>query len=310
VAQLLRDNAADARVADDLRSLAAAYDDDAVAATAEAIEAATADDLALLAGAFTEPPTGEPWWKDTAAQVLRYRWWVAASIAIIGIILFVNPAPLPAGSEEAGTSLIPTSDSQHAAATVTPDVVPQVSMEDPFDFSIASPEPAFDTPSDTSTFDTTPVTYAPSPTALSISQSGYASSLSGTPADQEPPANGLPAESLAGQVTKYSFIRLVGSGASLKLKPLADDGAYLNAAEARVQMCHITTSGWKAARDVAASDAPKYNDDCIEGHLANSVWSFSFSSIHNPVDPNGWAIVPITDDGATFRVTFAPTAAA
>jgi hypothetical protein len=114
---------------------------------------------------------------------------------------------------------------------------------------------------------------------------------------------------LAGQVTKYSYIRLVGSGASLKLKALGDDGASLNDAEARVQLCPITTSGWKASRDVATSDAPKYSEQCIEGHGAGGVWSFSFSSIQNPVDPNGWAIVPVTSDNSTFRVTFAPTAA-
>jgi hypothetical protein len=308
VAQLLRDNAADARVADDIRALAAAYDEHAVAAADAAAESALADDFALLAGAFAEPATGEPWWKDAAVQVSRYRWWVVASVAIIAVILFVNPAPLPVGEGgETGTALIPTADAQHAAANAGEVVLPTQSISDPFDFS-PSPESTFDTPSDT-TFDTTPVTYAPAPTKLSISQSGYASSLAGTPADQEPPANGLPAEALAGRVTKYSYVRLVGSGASLKLKALTDDGASLNAAEARVELCHIVTSGWKPSRDTASADAPQYNDQCLEGQLASGVWTFNFSSIQNPVDPNGWAIVPVTTDSATFRVTFAPTAA-
>jgi hypothetical protein len=225
------------------------------------------------------------------------------------VIVFMQPAPLPVGhASEAGTSLIPTSDSQHASADAPEVLAPGQSISDPFDFSIASPEPTFDTPSNSS-FDTTPVTYAPAPTALTISQSGYTSSLAGTPADQEPPKDGLPTETIAGRVTKYSFIRLVGSGASIKLKALTDDGAGLNEADARVQLCHITTAGWKPARPAAPADAPQYDTACLEGKNANGVWTFNFSSIQNPVDPNGWAIVPVTADSATFRVTFAPSAA-
>jgi hypothetical protein len=153
------------------------------------------------------------------------------------------------------------------------------------------------------------VTYAPAPTALRITQSGYASTLAGTPADQQPPKNGLPAETIAGRVTKYSYIRLAGSGASLKLTALTDDGASLNEADARVQLCHITKPGWKAARDAAPADAPQYNEQCLEGHGDKGVWTFTFSAVNDPVDPNGWAIVPITADNATFRVTFAPSAA-
>jgi hypothetical protein len=310
VAQLLRDNAADARVADDVAALAAAYDEESVAASAAALVAATEDDLEALANAFGEPPSGEPWWRDVTAQALRYRWWVATSLAIIAVILFVHPAPLPAADDEGGgTSLIPTNDSPQALASV-PSVVPEISVSDPFSFAIGSPAPSFEAPTEqTATFNTTPVTYAPAPTALRITQSGYASTLAGTPADQAPPADGLPVESLGGRVTKYSYIRLVGSGASLKLKALSDDGAALNDAEARVQLCHITTAGWKATRDAATADAPKYNEECVEGHLANAVWTFAFSSIQNPVDPNGWAIVPVTTGNPTFRVTFAPTAA-
>lgn len=310
MAQLLRDNAADSRVAEDISALAAAYDEKSVAESAAALIAATEDDLQILAEAFPAPGADEAWWRDVTSQVLRYRWWVVTAIAIIAVILFVHPAPLPAADDNgAGTALIPTSDSQHAVATI-PSAVPEVTVNDPFDFAIGSPSPALTAPAeDTTTFNPAPVTYSPAPTALRITQSGYASSLAGTPADQAPPANGLPAESLGGQVTKYSYIRLAGSGASLKLKALTDDGAALNDAEARVQLCHITTANWKAARDTASADAPKYNDTCIEGHIASGVWTFTFSAITNPVDPNGWAIVPVTTDNGTFRVTFAPTAA-
>jgi hypothetical protein len=312
VAQLLRDNAADSRVAEDVRALAAAYDDDAVAASVQAMEAARADDLALLAEAFAEPGTGESWWKDTAAQMLRYRGYLAAAVVVFAIVVFMHPAPRPlANTGDGDTALIPTSDAQKAAAASTAVVPPATdAFSDPFDFVV--PEPTSDDAFATTPvpFDTTPQTYAPEPTALSISQSGYSSTFGGTPADQEPPAKGLPVESIGGQVTKYSYLRLVGSGASLKLKALTDQGASLNAEAARVQLCQLTTASWKPTRGTAPGDAPKYNAQCLEGHLASGVWTFTFSAVFNPVDPNGWAIVPITADNATFRVTFAPTAAA
>ena len=307
MAQLLRDNAADARVADDVLALAAAYDERGVAATEAAVEAAVQDDMARLAEAFAEPPAGEAWWRATTAQILRYRWWVATALAIVLVLLFVHPAPLPLGGDEAGTSLIPTSDSQHAAVT-TPSVVPDVSVADPFDFSIATPAPDFDTPSDTSSsFDTTPVTYAPAPTQLRITQSGYASQFAPTPAEQQPADGGLPVQTVAGQVMRYSYVRLSGSGASLKLKATGTDAA--NAATVRVQLCHITTANWKPSRATPMSEAPKYNEECLEGKgTPGGTWTFNFSSVQNPVDPNGWAIVPITADSATFNVTYAPTA--
>jgi hypothetical protein len=107
---------------------------------------------------------------------------------------------------------------------------------------------------------------------------------------------------------RYSYVRLSGNGAALKLKATGTDAP--NGDTARVQLCHITTAGWKPSRATPTSEAPKYNAECLEGRESNQVWTFSFSSVQNPVDPNGWAIVPITAGNATFDVTFAPTALA
>jgi hypothetical protein len=299
VAQLLRDNASDARVTDDVLALAAAYDDDAIEASAAAMREALAEDMAMLSKAFGEPSSGESWWSETRTQVLRYRGYVAAAVVILAVIVFVHPAPRPLAIGDSGdTSLIPTSDSQRAAAS-SPSLLPPASdaFSDPFDFVVPAPtsDNAFAVTPEP--FDATPERYAPAPTTLRVASSGYSSTFAGTPADQAPPANGLPAESIGGQVTKYSFVRLVGSGAGL------------NESAARRQLCHITTANWKATRGAAPGDAPKYDATCIEGHVASGVWIFNFSAVTNPVDPNGWAVVPITDGNATFRVTFAPSAA-
>jgi hypothetical protein len=311
VAQLLRDNAADSRVLDDLSTLAGAYDEQAVAATAAAQRDAQVDDLALLTEAFGEARNDTPWWRDVAEQVLRYRAWVSVAVVVLAVIVFVSPAPKPlASGDEGNTALIPTSDAAHAAANAAAtQVAPTAPIDDPFDFSVAAEAPSDDTFAATTptTFDTTPQTYAPAPSVLRISQSGYASRFAPTPAEQEPADGGLPVQAVAGQVVRYSYVRLNGSGTVVKLRATGVDAA--NSETARVQLCHITTAGWKPSRATPMSEAPKYNAECVEGHSTNTTaWTFNFG-VFNPVDPNGWAIVPITAGNATFDVTFAPTAA-
>jgi hypothetical protein len=309
VPQILRDNAADPRVDDDIRALSEAYDDDSVTASVEAMRAARADDLEVLAAAFVpSDPAGQTAWQRALDHVSGYRLYYLGAVAVLLVLLFVSPAPLPSVSnDDSGSVLIPTSDSAHTAAT-SPVTSPAFVSSEPFEFTYpgtdvytAEPAPEFSAP---------PVTSKPAPRPLRITQSGYASSFAGTPADQEPPGKGLPAEVIGGQVTKYSYLKLAGDTKVLRLKALSDDGASLNDAEARVQMCHITTAAWSPKRDVAKGDAPKYNTQCLEGKKGDGgVWTFTFSAVNDPLDANGWAVVPITADNATFRVTFAPTAA-
>lgn len=309
VPQFLRDNAGDPRVEEDLRALSEAYDDQSVAASDEAMRAARADDLELLAAAFVpSEPAGAGRWQRAVGHVSGYRLYYLGAVAVLLVLLFVSPAPLPSGDDDdGGNVLIPTSDSARTAAT-SPVTSAVAGSDEPFEFTFpgtdittAEPAPEYSAP---------PVTRAPAPRPLRITESGYASSFAGTPADQEPPGKGLPVEAIGNRVTKYSYLKLAGDEKVLRLKALSDDGASLNDAAARVELCHITTPGWKAQRDVATADAPKYNADCVEGKKASGgVWSFTFSSVHDPLDANGWAVVPITADSSTFRVTFGPTAA-
>jgi hypothetical protein len=309
VPQLLRDNTGDARVTDDVERLAAAYNDDAVTASVEAMQAARAEDLALLKTVFAERSAeGESLGRKLATQLMRHRLYVGAAVAFLALVLFVSPVPLPlAGGDDGDTALLPSFGS-HDATAVTTLPTPEVTSSDLFDFTIPEDDPF-------APVEFTPVFTAPdetpaAPAPLRITQSGYASAYAPTPAEQAPPKNGLPIEAIAGQVTKYSYMRLSGGATELRLKTLGDDGASMNAADARVELCHVTTPGWKPARAVRTTDAPKYSGQCLEGTRgSNGIWTFAFSDIFNPVDANGWAIVPVTADNPTFRVTFAPTAA-
>jgi hypothetical protein len=310
VPQLLRDNTGDSKVVEDVQSLAAAYSDDAVAESAEAMRQARVDDLALLAELVASRERSEiPLWRRAATQIVRYRNYSIAAVVILAILLFRSPVPLPAADRaEDNSTLLPTSDARHDAVATTPSTVPAFDFASsaPFDFAI--PDDSFAPPVSEAPFETTDTTPTTVP-VLRFSQTGYASTLAGTPFDQEPPGNGHPVETIAGRVTKYSYARLAGEGTVLRLKEVTGDNASISPEDARVQLCHITTAGWKPSRATPSGDAPKYDAACLEGHRSSGVWTFTFSDVFDPLDANGWAIVPFTAGNPTFRVTFAPTAA-
>jgi hypothetical protein len=310
---LLRDNAADDRVAADIERLAGAYDSDSVAATDARIDAARAADLELLAASYqveTEA-SAAPWWREPLTHITRYRTLYALLAAVIAVLLFRNPVPKPiaAGGDEE-TTVVQGPGATSAAATEdfglpTPDPS-GLDFAGPLDFT--APD-ELDSPLDSSSVSFSPEPDVPAaPTRLTIAQSGYMSTFAGTPIDQSPPGNGLPVEMLANSTTKYSYFRLAGGGRTLKLKMLTDNGASLNDGAATVQACHLTSSSWKATRGAPTADAPKFDSDCVLGKRAtDGTWSFTFV-LSDPLDRNGWAIVPLDTNGSTFRITFAPAA--
>lgn len=312
VPQLLRDNAGDLRVTDDVERLAAAYDDAAVTAAREAMQTARANDIALLQAVFArDAAPAAPWWRRVGSEVVRHKRYAAVVVAFLAVIVLMDPRPLPVAQDDGGeTALLPSFDDQRAGAVVvatTPPLadssmdfdLPTAEVTESFGFTPTPIEPVADTP--------TPVSIAPA--ALRIAQSGYASALAPTGA-QQPPANGLPAEAIAGQVTKYSYIRLSGDASVLLLRTLSDDGTSMNAGAARMQLCRVITPNWKPQRGATTSEAPKYSNECLEGTRASGgIWRFAFSSLFTPNAAEGWAIVPVTSDNATFRLTFATTAA-
>ncbi|HZN13132.1 MAG TPA: hypothetical protein VFB78_02600 [Acidimicrobiales bacterium] len=309
MAQLLRDNAADDRVAADVEHLAAAYNAESVAAANEQTAQARVDDLSLLVSAYADGAgTGAPLLGRLTSHTRRYRTLYVIAALVAGVLLFKGPLPVPVTEGEDTSALLPTGDRAAAVDGVPTPSASELAATGPLDLALPDTATSFEEPSARS--DAAVLRAPVAAAALRIAQSGYASTFAGTPIDQAPPGDGLPVEALAGSATKLSFLRLGGGGRMLRLRMLTDPSASLNDAAARVQVCHITSSGWAAKRAMTTSEAPKYNaNDCIEGARdASGVWTFRFV-LDDPLDRNGWAVVPITTDNGTFRITFAPAAA-
>jgi hypothetical protein len=235
----------------------------------------------------------------------RYRTLYLIAAAIVAVLMLRSPVPGPVVDEAEATASILAGDEPLAPAPATD--VGAFPVQGPLDLApvdvLSSPlEPASVAPV---------VASAPAaPVFLRIQQSGYASTFGGTPLEQAPPGDGLPVEALAGSATKVSFVRLTGGGRTLRMRMLTDEGANLNDGVAEVQACHVTASNWAATRGMASGSAPAYDSgDCVQAARDNSgVWTFSFV-LDNPLDRNGWALVPITTRNGTFRITLSPNAA-
>src|SRR5690348_10741811 len=118
VPQILRDNVGDTRVVDDVAALAAAYDDEAVAAAAESARQIRADDLALLRELFArDSEPAAPLGRRIAAHVGRHRTYYVVGALVLAVLLFRSPEPLPtADAGDEATHVIPTADANAAAS--------------------------------------------------------------------------------------------------------------------------------------------------------------------------------------------------
>jgi hypothetical protein len=310
VPTVLRDNASDPRVSSDVAKLAAAYSEDAIAAAEVAAEHARQVDLEQLVAVYGVEEQRSALLPLVIRHLRRYRTPYLVAAVVLGVLLFRGPVPPPLeeAAEETTDVGAPAAVSAAPLAATGPSDAFALAPSSPLDVTglespvpepeagdFSSPAPAAASPS-------------PPPSILQIAVSGYASALGGTPVEQPPPGDGLPVESIGGSTTKYSFFRLTGGGTILRLKMLGDNGASLNDAAAGVEVCHLSSGGWKAGRGVATSDAPAYDSDCVAGTRSDTVWTFRFV-LDDPVGGNGWAVVPVTTGNATFRITFAPQTA-
>jgi len=271
VPTVLRDNRTDERVARDVELLANAYSEDAIATAQADADLARQADLETLVDAYGADGGGSAVVPVVWHHIRRYRVPYIVAAVVLGVLLFRQPVP-PAAP------LSPFDAGALDAETLSPEPSPEAGVEPPALSSRVEP--------------------------LQIVVSGYASALGGTPVEQPPPGDGLPVEVLAGSVTKYSFFRLAGTTTTLKLAMLPDQGANLNDAGAGVELCHLATNAWNPERGVPTASAPGYTSDCIAGSRSDTVWTFTFV-LDSPTDSNGWALVPVAIDNATFRITFA-----
>jgi hypothetical protein len=155
--------------------------------------------------------------------------------------------------------------------------------------STTSPSAA---PSDSAT-----TTMAPRP--LSIVRSGYASSTSGTPLEQDPGDGALPVAAAGSQPSKRSFVVLDGTASVLHLAVV--DGA-MGADAAGIAACPITERGWSAER-AQPMPGPAFATTCITGvRQDDGTWTFDLGSITAATSANGWALTPMA---GTFDLAFA-----
>lgn len=145
----------------------------------------------------------------------------------------------------------------------------------------------------------------PSPVALSVRESGWASSRGGTPIAAAEVADGtLPIGARAGVSDELSFVRLAGTEPVLRLAAV-DDAL---AGTAVLRACLIDEPAWEARENLPLDDAPAYDcDRAVVGSLGgDDVWSFDLGAFADRSGPGGFALVP-GEGAGTFRVRLAVT---
>lgn len=159
---------------------------------------------------------------------------------------------------------------------------------------------------------------APTPVAprsrgrLAVISSGYTSATGGTPlSGPEVPEDGLPVGVRLGQVDKMSFLRLAGTGTSLRLAVVEDPAANQLEQLAAVEACPITEDGWTIDEPGAPpSQAPAHDATrCVAGEReSDGSWTFDLARLAPLEGRAGVALVPVVDGAATFQVTFSAVA--
>lgn len=191
------------------------------------------------------------------------------------------PVPSPGGTST-GTR---TTTRPNAGATASPSFSP----------TNPSSSPTFALPSGDDSEDPRPLT----PTVT-----GWATTAAGTPLGEiGVPEGSLPVGTRLTQTDKASFLRLVGDERNLVLTEVADGG---RGADAAVQACVITESGWQGGGNQSFDDAPAWDADaCVPGMRSDEgAWTFALGMLGAPDDPRGYALVPGADAPADFQVAF------
>ena len=141
---------------------------------------------------------------------------------------------------------------------------------------------------------------------LRIVGSTWASRQAGTPLAKEGVPEGTLPVGFRVTDDKLSFIRLAGDQTILTL---AEDPAGVRETNGPivVQLCAVTTDGWKDGEAIAIPDAPAWDaGSCVLGErdAGSGSWTFDLSSFPSAVDPKGFALVPGEGGGLDFQVAF------
>ncbi len=171
---------------------------------------------------------------------------------------------------------------------------------------VAAEEPAPTTVDTPAVFADDGVAPAP-PSSLTVLASGYASTTGGTPLEQDPVGGLLPVHVVGGNVTKFSFVRLIGDDPVLRLKVAAGG---VNADAAAVRAC-VATTAWQPARGIKPEAAPKFDPArCATGRPgAPGVREFDLEQFGVLGDGNGFVLTVGADTAPpTYQLAFEPVA--
>lgn len=138
------------------------------------------------------------------------------------------------------------------------------------------------------------------PADLRIAFARYASA-SGPLVPTGPPGAHLPVSLRLGMADKQSYLRLRGSGNTLRLRLSTQPGHQIGQADA-VRACRIIPASWSIEDGSALSAAPAVDPiDCTLGRPGASEWTFELGGIDTR---NGVALVPAGPSTGTFQITF------
>jgi len=140
----------------------------------------------------------------------------------------------------------------------------------------------------------------PHGTVLRILEGGFSSTDPAPLVGAGVPANGLPVSAVNGSPREISFVRLVGTGATLRLRVASDRTATVGTASA--QVCRLRTDRWQAGRPQAV--VPHDPTACVPLVLAgDGTATADLSRFPDRSDNRGFALLPT---GGTFRLTLIP----
>jgi hypothetical protein len=177
--------------------------------------------------------------------------------------------------------------------------------------SFASSASESSTGSDTATFDDstfsdTTSDFGNEPEPLTITASGYASRIGGTPLEQDPGKGILPVAATGGNDNKRSFIRLRGDDTTLRLQEAAS--GQVRSDSGAIKAC-VITADWTPTRAQSLESAPAFDaTNCSTGvRDATGLWTFDLSNFAPLADAKGFALTPGAGTALTFEVQFSPT---
>lgn len=198
--------------------------------------------------------------------------------------IITAPGPEPADDPLVGGGVVAAG----AGTESVPSAVPEDSGPQPFTPPPPGPRPA----------DQPPIAVEATP--LHVQFARYASA-SGPLLPGGAPGEYLPVALRLGAPDKQSYLRLRGTGTTLRVLLSAQPAHQIGTAPA-IRACRITAPDWQLEDGSALASAPKTDPvDCALGRPGDDGWTFELANVDIR---HGIALVPSGPSTGSFQVTF------